>query len=125
MATLRVGDGTKSWASLQEMSTSVVEGDRPEITLRGLREMAVLDHAAEAPGPDAQAFFAYVDELIGRASNRDILIYVHGANTSFERAAAQAAQFRHFLGRDARRRARGRTRREGWGRDPRDAARHR
>ena len=101
VATLRVGDGTKSWASLQEMSTSVVEGDRPEITLRGLREMAVLDHAAEAPGPDAEAFFAHVDELIRQGSSRDVLIYVHGANTNFERAAAQAAQFQHFLGRDA------------------------
>ena len=101
VATLRVGDGTKTWESLREMSTSVVEGERPEITLQGMREMAVLDHAAEAPGPDAEAFFAHVDELIRRSSNRDVLIYVHGANTNFERAAAQAAQFQHFLGRDA------------------------
>jgi esterase/lipase superfamily enzyme len=42
-----------------------------------------------------------VDALVGRGSNRDLLVYVHGANTDFERAAAQAAQFKHFLGRDA------------------------
>jgi esterase/lipase superfamily enzyme len=101
VATLQVGDGTKTWASLQEMSTSAVEGERPEITLQRMREMAVLEHAAEAPGPDADAFFAHVDALLGRGGNRDILIYVHGANTNFERAAAQAAQFQHFLGRDA------------------------
>jgi esterase/lipase superfamily enzyme len=39
--------------------------------------------------------------LLRRRGNRDLLIYVHGANTDFERAAAQAAQFQHFLGRDA------------------------
>jgi len=101
VATLQVGDGTKTWESLQEMSTSVVEGERPEITLQSLREMAVLEPGAQAPGPDAEAFFAQVDALLGRGRNRDILVYVHGANTNFERAAGQAAQFQHFLGRDA------------------------
>jgi esterase/lipase superfamily enzyme len=100
-ATLRVGDGTKTRESLQRMSASAEEGERPEITLQSTREMAALDHVAAAPGPDVEAFFAYADELIERGSNRDILIYVHGANTNFERAAAQAAQFQHFLGRDA------------------------
>ena len=101
VATLRVGDGTKTWESLQRMSTSVVEGERPKITIQDMREMAVLDDAAAAPGPDAEAFFRHVDELLRRSGHRDILIYVHGANTNFERAAAQAAQFQHFLGRDA------------------------
>ena len=101
VATLRVGDGTKTWESLREMSTSAVEGERPEITLESMREMAVLEESVEAPGPDAAAFFAHVDELLGRGGYQDILVYVHGANTNFERAAAQAAQFQHFLGRDA------------------------
>ena len=68
VATLRVGDGTKTWEALSALSTSVVEGERPEITLQ---------------------------------ATRDLLIYMHGANTDFDRAAAQAAQFQHFLGRDA------------------------
>ena len=101
VATLQVGDGTKTWESLQEMSTSEVEGERPEIRLREVREMAVLDDAADVPGPEVEAFFAQVDALLGRGGNRDILVYVHGANTNFERAAGQAAQFQHFLGRDA------------------------
>jgi esterase/lipase superfamily enzyme len=63
--------------------------------------VAVLDDGSEGLDPDAAAFFAYVDELVSRGGNRDLLIYVHGANSSFERAAAQAAQFQHFLGRDA------------------------
>jgi esterase/lipase superfamily enzyme len=83
------------------MSTSVAEGERPAITLQDTREMAVLDEGPQAPGPEVQAFFDHVDELIRRGTNRDILIYVHGARTDFDRAAAQAAQFQHFLGRDA------------------------
>jgi len=101
VATLRVGDGTMSWESLQAMSTSVVEGERPKITLLSTREIAVLDDGTEEPGPDDEAFFDQVDALLRRVGNRDLLIYVHGANTDFDRAAAQAAQFQHFLGRDA------------------------
>jgi esterase/lipase superfamily enzyme len=101
VATLKVGDGTKTAEALRTMSTSVVEGERPEITLQNTREMAVLEEDAQAPGPDVAEFFAHVDALVRRGSNRDLLIYVHGANTDFERAAAQAAQFQHFLGRDA------------------------
>ena len=101
VATLQVGDGTTTWDELYAMSTSVVEGERPTITLQNTREMAVLDDGEQPPGPDAQAYFASIDALLTRGGNRDLLIYMHGANTDFERAAAQAAQFQHFLGRDA------------------------
>ena len=101
VATLRVGDGATSWESLYAMSTSVVEGERPPITLQSVREMAVLGDGEQAHDSDAQAFVAHMDELLKRGGSRDLLIYVHGANTDFDRAAAQAAQFQHFLGRDA------------------------
>ena len=101
VATLKVGDGTKTADELRAMSTSVVEDERPKITLQSTREMAVLEDGAQPPGPDVAEFFASVDALVRRGSDRDLLIYVHGANTNFERAAAQAAQFKHFLGRDA------------------------
>jgi esterase/lipase superfamily enzyme len=61
----------------------------------------VLDDGAQALSGDASAFFGHVNELLARGSNRDLLIYVHGANTDFDRAAAQAAQFQHFMGPDA------------------------
>jgi esterase/lipase superfamily enzyme len=101
VATLKVGDGTKTWEALKELSTSAVEGDRPIISLAGTHEMAVLDDGSLPYGPAADAFFDHVDELIRRGTNRDILVYVHGARTDFDRAVAQAAQFQHFLGRDA------------------------
>jgi esterase/lipase superfamily enzyme len=101
VATLKVGDGTNTWEALKALSTSAVEGERPAITLQDTREMAVLDDGSQPYGPEADAFFDHLDELIRRGTNRDILIYVHGARTDFDRAAAQAAQFQHFLGRDA------------------------
>lgn len=101
VATLQVGDGTNTWEALKAMSTSTVEGERPKISLKSTREMAVLDPSAPEADSDAQAFFAHVDELLGRGNDRDLLIYMHGANTDFDRAAAQAAQFQHFMARDA------------------------
>jgi esterase/lipase superfamily enzyme len=83
------------------MSTGDVDGERPEITLQGLREIAALEAGVQAPGADAEAFFAQLDTLLARGRKRDLLVYVHGANTNVERAAGQAAQFQHFLGRDA------------------------
>ena len=40
-----------------------------------------------------------LNDYIDRSPLRDITIYVHGANNNFYRTAAQAAQYRHFTGR--------------------------
>ncbi len=101
VATLQVGDETKTWESLQLMSTSAEEGQRPLVSLKSIREMAVVDGDTPSLEADAQAFFTHLDELLERSSDRELLIYVHGANTDFDRAAAQAAQFQHFMGRNA------------------------
>ncbi len=101
VVTLQVGDESQTWESLQAMSVSADPGERPVVALRSTREMAVIDAGAEGLDSEAQAFFAYVDALLKRSPDRELLIYVHGANTDFDRAAAQAAQFQHFMGRDA------------------------
>ena len=101
VATLRIGDGSKSWDELYARSIGAGEGERPKVLLTSTREMAVIDAESPLPGDDAQAFFDYTDALLEHGGDRDLLIYVHGANTDFDRAAAQAAQFQHFLGRDA------------------------
>ncbi len=101
VATLQVGDESKTWESLQAMSTSVVEGERPLVSLKSIREMGVIDDDTQVLEADARAFFDHVDELLARSGDRELLIYVHGANTDFDRAAAHAAQFQHFMGRNA------------------------
>ena len=54
-----------------------------------------------AADAEAQAWLAEIDAALAASRARDILIYVHGANTTVERAAGQAAQLRHFAGREA------------------------
>jgi esterase/lipase superfamily enzyme len=101
VATLRIGDDSKTAASLRAMSSSVVAGDRPALLLTATREMATVDASGQTLSGDAEGFAAYVDELLQRGGQNELLIYVHGANTNFERAAAHAAQLSHFMGRDA------------------------
>ncbi len=44
---------------------------------------------------------AHVNDVLARSVDKDIMVYVHGANSSIYRAAAQAAQYRHFTGRNS------------------------
>src|SRR5262249_58634268 len=48
--------------------------------------------------PEAKAWFQQLDESLARSRDKDIIVYVHGANTTVERAAGQAAQLHHFTG---------------------------
>jgi esterase/lipase superfamily enzyme len=60
-----------------------------------MREAATVGDGAEA------GWLAEIEAALAASRSRDILIYVHGANTTVERAAGQAAQIRHFAGRQA------------------------
>ncbi len=100
VASVRIGGDAKTWDSLQAMSTSDAPGERPLLTLAALRELTVVDGARDADAAGRE-FFDHVDALLARSSDRDLLVYVHGANTDVERAAAQAAQWRHFTGRNS------------------------
>ena len=55
----------------------------------------------EPPDADAARLLRRDRRRPGASRSRDILVYVHGANTTVERAAGQAAQLKHFSGRDA------------------------
>lgn len=101
VATLQIGDDPGRAGPAPAPVGGNTPRERPAVRLVGVSPKAVLDNESGTLEPDAEAFFAYVNELVSRSRNRDLLIYVHGANSSFERAAAQAAQFQHFLGRDA------------------------
>ena len=100
IAHVRVGDEKLDWETLHRLSTSDEPGDRPIVQLESLDQLAVL-------GPDdkvvtseeAQQFFAIVNKALAGSPNTELLVYVHGSNNTMPRAAAQAAQFRHFTGR--------------------------
>ncbi|MEN9544227.1 MAG: hypothetical protein RLZZ598_1060 [Pseudomonadota bacterium] len=100
VAHVRIGDEQLSWEELHALSTSADPGQRPIVKLEKLDPMATLgpDDKVKTT-PEAQAFFAYVNKALAASPNRELVVYVHGANNVVPRAAAQAAQFRHFTGR--------------------------
>ena len=99
-STLRIGEEGSTLDQLREWTTGAGDADRPFIHLERMNEYATLP-AGAAPGPEAEAWLAEIDAALAQSRSRDILVYVHGANTTVERAAGQAAQLRHFAGRDA------------------------
>jgi esterase/lipase superfamily enzyme len=100
VADVRIGDGTLDWETLHRLSTSDDPDQRPIVRLDRLEQMAVLAPGAGAgDSPDVRAFLALVDEAIAASRNTELLVYVHGSNNTAPRAAAQAAQLRHFTGR--------------------------
>lgn len=100
VAHVRVGDETLDWETLHRLSTSADPDERPIVQMERLEQKAMLRSNEEVKNsPDAKAFFAMVNKALAASPNSELLIYVHGSNNTVPRAAAQAAQFRHFTGR--------------------------
>lgn len=96
----RVGESNMTWDDLQRES---LKGDRTDDLLieeLGSKEMAIFDLAnnMEQQLDQAEGFFDTINKVIGNMYNKDILLYVHGANSNFYRATAQGAQYFHFTG---------------------------
>ena len=100
VAHVRIGDDTLDWETLHRLSTSDDPDARPIVQLDWLEPMVSLGKTdSVASSPDAQAFFAMIDKALVASAAQEILVYVHGSNNVMPRAAAQAAQLRHFTGR--------------------------
>ena len=103
VATLDIGGGAQSWDWLYEQSTSASAERRPQLLVNAMDQKAAVAIGADpsAPGEEALAFLRLVDAALAGAADPDLTIYVHGANTGVGRATAQAAQYRHFTGRNS------------------------
>ncbi len=101
VSTVRAGDAGQTWEWLYGLSTSpsAEDSERPFLNLETMREDATI--SGDELSPQALDWFARVDSAIGKAADPDVIIYVHGANTTVERAAGQAAQLMHFTGRNS------------------------
>jgi esterase/lipase superfamily enzyme len=102
-AEINIGDGDMSWEQLHQLSTTAERGEKIPLTMRNTVEMATVDSTAadEALTAEAKSFFEELNLAIDKATDKDLTIYVHGANSDFYRANAQAAQLRHFTGRNS------------------------
>lgn len=97
-AHLRIGEDGTTLTQVYDWSTRAGPDDRPYIHLERMEETALM---ADAPDAESDAWFAAIDAALAKARDKDVLIYVHGANTTVERAAGQASQIAHFSGRNA------------------------
>lgn len=96
-AEMSIGDEATPAEQVLEWTFSGDQGDRPFIRLERMRESATLGSRAEADA--AAGWLAEIDAALADSPDKDVLIYIHGANTTVERAAGQASQMRHFTGR--------------------------
>jgi esterase/lipase superfamily enzyme len=103
LASVRIGPEGKPWESLYALSTNPSEGNRPVLSLESLNEIAQVEsrEGVDAASQEARRFFGLVNGALAQSLDKDLTIYVHGVNTSVETAAAQAAQYRHFTGRNS------------------------
>jgi len=100
-ATLRIGDEGSTLYQLLAWTTDDSD-ERPYIHLERMNETATLgaDDVA-APPSEAMDWLAEIEAALEAARDGDVIVYVHGANTTVERAAGQASQLKHFTGRNA------------------------
>ena len=98
-----IGDKETEWEQIFRLSTSDENRGRPALHLEDLEELAVIPLDDEiGPIPREFEFLAAgINDALARSIDKDIMVYVHGANSTIYRAAAQAAQYRHFTGRNS------------------------
>jgi esterase/lipase superfamily enzyme len=100
VATIRIGEEGTTWDRIYAWSTRASDDPRPFLNLVNLNEHATIESGGPLP-PQARAWFGQINDAIERSHDKDVIVYVHGANTNVERAAGQAAQLHHFTGRNS------------------------
>ncbi|MEA1890142.1 MAG: alpha/beta hydrolase [Pseudomonadota bacterium] len=103
VAQVRIGAGGQSWEEIRQLSIKGIDKHESLLSLQHTEEQGVFkkeDSLATLP-PELQDLFSRFNQAIEESPTKDITIYVHGANNNFYRTASQAAQYRHFTGRQA------------------------
>lgn len=100
-AHMRIGAEGTTLAQVYEWSTRAGPDERPFVYLDRMQETATLPDSTGADEPESDAWFGAIDAALAGNRDKDVLVYVHGANTTVERAAGQASQIAHFSGRNA------------------------
>ena len=102
-ALVRIGSEKKTWMDIYGLSTSREREDDIVLKLEVVKEMAEVetDGPIDELSPAAELYFEKLNAALDRTLDKDLIIYVHGANNTFYRSSAQAAQFHHFTGRNS------------------------
>jgi pimeloyl-ACP methyl ester carboxylesterase len=100
-AFIQIGSGDESWEEILDISMEANRGEEIPLTLTGVHRMGRLASTAGIDNlpPDIQRLFTQINVALERYPIKEVTVYLHGANTSFYRAAALGAQYHHFSGR--------------------------
>jgi esterase/lipase superfamily enzyme len=103
IARIQIGDGEQSWEDIRRLSIYGVDKKDAELKISEVNQMGVLDSSDSLTtlAPELQTLMDGINAVIDASPVKEITVYVHGANNTFYRSAAQAAQYRHFTGRQA------------------------
>ncbi len=103
VAEVQIGAGDQSWEEIRQLSIKGFEKHESLLSLQRVSEHGELkeDDSLDTLSPELLELFSRLNKAIEESPTKDITIYVHGANNNFYRTASQAAQYRHFTGRQA------------------------
>ncbi len=96
----QVGDDDTSWDDLYRQSIKHSRDKELLLSLKYTREITQFGRNEDPNTLSAQAegLFQRINQLISRSWDKDLTIYVHGANSNFYRATAQGAMLFHYTG---------------------------
>ncbi len=96
----RVGDADMSWEDLRDHSLNPESDKKLLLKQEYVRERARFDKVDNLKKVSSQAegLFDQINQILAKSFDKDLLIYVHGANSNFYRATAQGAQLYHYTG---------------------------
>jgi hypothetical protein len=102
IASMTIGEDATTWDEIHAWSRGTRDDRRPYIRLTRMAELGSIVDGAPDPQvpltPGTRAWLTALDAALEKHRDKDIIIYVHGANATVERAAGQAAQLQHFTG---------------------------
>lgn len=102
IASMSIGEDATTWDEIHAWSRGTRDDRRPYIRLTRMAELGSIVDGAPDPQvpltPGTRAWLTALDTALAQHRDKDIIIYVHGANATVERAAGQAAQLQHFTG---------------------------
>jgi len=96
----QVGDDGTTWEDLEKESLKRERSEELLLSQVYIKPTTVYDGDDDIyrTSERGEGFFDMIDQELERSFDKDITVYVHGANTNFYRATAMGASFFHFTG---------------------------
>jgi esterase/lipase superfamily enzyme len=103
-ATIRMGEPDDDWEEILSSSLAEPQLVSVPLTLETVFETALLpsDHTRRDSHltPEQQDFIDKINRELDKATDKEIMVYVHGTKVDFANAAILTAEVDHFSGRD-------------------------